>query len=303
MTCYVSASHPDDKSLPIQVRALLDPASSTSIVSERLARCLGLPCSPKSTKISGVAGLSQRSPTSITRLTVSGAQSSKRQFNVTAIVVPQVTCDLPTHPIKYDPSKWTHLSDISLADPDFDTPGRIDILLGVEVFVEALLHGRRIGPVGSPMAFETEFGWVLAGRTDSSLPSINHVTSHHMALLNGDDILQKFWELEEPPLSDASMTMEERLVTKHFVENHSCKLDGRFTVPLPKRPDFRPLGESRSQAVCRFTSLEHSLHSKKQFQEFSVVMDEYFVMNTLKLFQSKTSQNQLRTYFIFPCML
>ena len=262
MTCYVSASHPDDKSLPIQVRALLDPASSTSIVSERLARCLGLPRSPKSTKISGVAGLSQRSPTSITRLIVSGAQSSKRQFNVTAIVVPQVTCDLPTHPIKYDSSKWTHLSDISLADPDFDTPGRIDILLGVEVFVEALLHDRRIGPVGSPTAFETEFGWVLAGRTDSSLSSINYVTSHHVALLSGDDILRKFWELEEPPLSDASMTMEERLVMKHFAENHSRKPDGYLNGQTPdhwESPEAKQFADSCPLSVrCTVRSSSRS---------------------------------------------
>ena len=37
-----------------------------------------------------------------------------------------------------------------------------------------------------------------------------------------------------------------------------------------------PLGESRSQAVRRFISFEHSLHSKNQFSEVKAVMDEYF---------------------------
>ena len=39
-------------------------------------------------------------------------------------------------------------------------PTWIDILLGVDVFVNALLHGRRFGPPGSPIAFEMDFGWV-----------------------------------------------------------------------------------------------------------------------------------------------
>ncbi len=38
----------------------------------------------------------------------------------------------------------------------------------------------------------------------------------------------------------------------------------------------KPLGESRSQAVRRFTSFERSLHVKGQFPEFKAVVDEYF---------------------------
>ena len=38
------------------------------------------------------------------------------------------------------------------------------------------------------------------------------------------------------------------------------------------------LGESRSQSVQRFLSLEHSLNSKNWFVEFDVVMQEYFNM-------------------------
>ena len=86
-------------------------------------------------------------------------------MEVTAVIVPRVTCDLPLHPVPFDPT-WNHLADIPLAGPEFGRPGRIDILLGVDVFVDTLLDGRRIGPPGSPIALETEFGWVLAGRLD-----------------------------------------------------------------------------------------------------------------------------------------
>ena len=58
-----------------------------------------------------------------------------------AVVVLRVTCDLPLHPVPFA-STWNHLSDIPLADPNFGRPGRINILVRVDVFVGTLLHGR-----------------------------------------------------------------------------------------------------------------------------------------------------------------
>ena len=72
------------------------------------------------------------------------------KFNLTAIVIP---CDLPVQPVTTS-SDWKHLTGLTLADLDFGRPGRID-LLGVDIFTEALLHGRRIGLPGTPVAFET----------------------------------------------------------------------------------------------------------------------------------------------------
>ena len=140
-----------------------------------------------------------------------------------------------------------------------------------------LLHGRRVGTPGSPTAFETSFGWVLAGKPDVNI-STSHVVTHHSHLLTGDDILRKFWEVEERLTNELTLSAEERHVMKHFEDNHSHADDGRFIVPLPKGPNIDPLGESRSQAVRRFHALECSLRLKCQFQEFCDVIEEYFKM-------------------------
>ena len=91
---------------------------------------------------------------------------------------------------------WKHLSDIQLADPTFGHPGRIDILLGVDILVQVLLHDQQVGPPGSPVAFKTEFGWILAGNS-ANCHSIAQVTTFHASISSSDDILQKFWETEE----------------------------------------------------------------------------------------------------------
>ena len=173
-------------------------------------------------------------------------------------------------------SGWNHLSGLQLADPDFGRPVRIDILLGIDIFTEVLGHGRRFGPPGSPSAFETSFGWVLAGNT-RIVPSV-HVTTH-VSLASVDDMICKFWEIEESPNNELALSVDEHAVVHHFRTSHRRKDDGRFIVPLPRKANAKPIGESRTQAVRRFLSLERSLQSRNQFEDFKRVIDEYFDLN------------------------
>ena len=272
MTCRVLVSAPDGSS--VEARALLDNASSASFVSERLVQSLCLPRTRQSVCVSGIGGLAHDSPIQfISNFTISAVKSSAKKIGITAVIVPKVTCDLPVHPVPFD-LKWEHLSGLSLADPTFGQPGRVDVLLGVDVFAEVLHQGRRTGPPTSPVAFETEFGWVLSGQADPS-SSIEHVTTHHASVESKDDTLRKFWEIEEGPTSEAALSLEERSVLDHFKTNHTRTTEGRFVVPLPKRSDARQIGESRFQAVRRFLSLERSLTAKNKFQDFECVMREY----------------------------
>lgn len=297
MTSYVVVEAPDGTS--VQTRALLDSASSASFVSGRLAQSLKLPSTSQNARISGIAGLTHRTPVqSITNFNISSTHTPQLKIGVTAIVVPRVTRNLPLRPIALD-SSWNHLTGISLADPDFGNPSKVYLLLGVDVFAEVVLQGRRIGPPGSPVAFETVFGWVLAGSAESYVNS-SHVVTHHVSVLTGDDLLRRFWEIEEKPLSIPALSPEERVVVQHFEHEHSRNSLGRFVVPLPKKPDAKPLGESRGQAVRRFLSLERSLHAKGQFDDLKTVMQEYFDSNHAELVPDADLEKPPETVFYLP---
>ena len=54
--------------------------------------------------------------------------------------MPHVTCDLPLQQIPFKP-EWMHLSDLTLADPDFGQLDQIDLLLGIDVFAQVICHG------------------------------------------------------------------------------------------------------------------------------------------------------------------
>ena len=57
-------------------------------------------------------------------------------------------------------------------------------------------------------------------------PSIS-ITFHHSSVAaSGDDILCKFWEIEENPRDSSNYTPEERLVVQHFNENHCRTVTG-----------------------------------------------------------------------------
>lgn len=175
-----------------EARALLGSASSTSFISECLAKNLHLQTTRCATHITGITGLmSESSVQSVTKFTVSPVMYPVKHIEVNAIVVPKVTCELPVCSVPFNPT-WNHLKGIDLADPDFGCPGQIDVLLGVDVFINVLQQGRRIGSPSAPVALQTDIGSVLAGNTNCSTPCNLSITCHYSMVLSSDELIRKF---------------------------------------------------------------------------------------------------------------
>ena len=93
-----------------------------------------------------------------------------------------------------------------------------------------------------------------AGSTTTTDVTSSDVVVYHTTMNSCDDLLRKFWEIEETTSNDSPLMSEEKFVAQHFKENHYCRDKGAFVVPLPKRQRHEPLGESRSKAVRRLIS-------------------------------------------------
>ena len=126
----------------VEAHALIDCAYSASFISEKLATGLSL----QPTKQNAVRHCwvhPNINPQQITSFVISPISSNYKKFNVTEIIVPRVTSDLPLVPIPYDQS-WRHLSALPLAKPQCRQPGRIDILLGIDIMHKScIMAGRR----------------------------------------------------------------------------------------------------------------------------------------------------------------
>ena len=82
--------------------------------------------------------------------------------------------------------------------------------------------------------------------------------------------------------------------------NHSRKKAGRFVVPLSRKPNAKPIGESRSQAVRRFLALERSLHHKDKFREVDSVIQEYFTLGHAEAVPIEDTDKEPSSVFYLP---
>ena len=297
MTCRVKIVAPGGYTT--QARALLDSASSTSFITERLAQHLGLRRTRHSLTISGIGGIEARSAArGIVSFEITNSQGTCKVIPVEAIVMQRITTDIPTQPIPRDRG-WKHLNGLHLADPDFGKPGRIDLLLGADVFGKSIRHGRRYGPAGTPTALSTQFGWVITGGVRTKCPS-GKVSTFCASALSGDDLLKRFWEVEGCTFPNPTFSTEERNVMEHFKRNHSRDETGRFVVPLPRRPDVTPLGESRLIAVKRFIAVERSLESSGRSRDFANAVWEYFDMDHAEPVPTRDMAKPLDEVYYMP---
>lgn len=210
MTCRIQVIAPDGS--VVVARAMIDTGAGVSFVTEKLARTLNLTRNREAIQIRGIGGLhADHSPTTSVDFKVAPVVWEGKTFSVKALVLPRVTHDLPTQFIQKDKA-WTHLKDLTLADPTFTQPGKIDVILGNEHFQDVMRQGRRDGPPGSPTAWETEFGWVIGGAVKEKQSAETMVTVHHATAESSVDVISKFWELEEVPGKKEILTAEERTV-------------------------------------------------------------------------------------------
>ena len=224
MTAEVIVSSPSGQQMT--ARSLLDPASTASFITERLAQHLKLRRSKQEITINGIGG-SQCSTlsNSIVNINLNSTQSSSTLSNVQATVLQSLTRCLPT--TSFPKGHWPHLSSLKLADPAFNISKPIDILLGVSAYHDILKQGFILGPKGTPSAQETLFGWVLFIRSTTESVTTLHVST---AYTSCEETLQKFWTLEEPPKPKVPVSLTDKLALQHYNQHLKHEENGRFIV-------------------------------------------------------------------------
>lgn len=144
-------------------RAFFDSGSSVDFVTERLVQKLKLPCNDMSASVVGLSGQSVGKVNKTVELTIKPHFSSDVSYTITALVVKKITGSLPQRPL--DISKLHHCHHLHLADPEFNRPAPVDILIGSNIFWDSLLGGKVKGDIGQPIATNTVFGWIIAGKS------------------------------------------------------------------------------------------------------------------------------------------
>lgn len=255
-----------------ECRAILDSGSQVNLVTERLVKQLGI--QPKHSIIS-IEGIGASQKNCRHRINVN-LQSKLNGFSsrLEAFVLPKIVNHQPS--MLLNVSSWSIPKNIPLADPNFNQPGQIDVLLGAEFFYQVLSIGQIKLSDNLPSLQNTVFGWVVSGKVNQ----LEKVTATCCVFSEDDEdtnsLLEKFWKLNEFDENVPTYTSIEKQCESHFAHNTKRNLAGRFTVRLPFTDNPAILGESKQVALHRMLSLERRLAKdsklKKSYVEF---MEEY----------------------------
>jgi hypothetical protein len=270
----------NDGSLQL-LRALLDQGSQGSFITESAVQLLKLKKIKSKSIISGL-GSSHSGITSnyVVKVNIQSLHDPSFIIQVEAHVLKKLTSVLPER--KCNTIDWPELEQIQLADEEFYTPNKINILLGAEVYCRILKNGLLKSPNGYLIAQSTYFGWILSGpvNTEENTSIISHNIVSMQTTVDENELLKKFWEMEsETQLnSENILSPEEKACEDHFYKTVQRDNSGRYVVSLPFKNND-PLckyGNSKQIAITRLRGLERSFAKNEALKRrYSEVINEY----------------------------
>ncbi|GFX80726.1 DUF1758 domain-containing protein [Trichonephila clavipes] len=230
---------------------------------------------------------------------VKNSQGHQDIFAVNALVVKELTCNLPNFIVsKFD---WPHINGLQLADPLFYISRPVDMILGADVFFDLILYGKISGTKNQPSALNSKLGWLLSGKVSTACQSEKKVMSliNCHALLDLQNQIAKFWEVESIP-NASNLSEEDQRVEKFYLDHTRRNRDGRYVVSLPFKND-NALGDSKVQAKRRFFSLEKRLQANPELRDRYVkFMQDYEHLGHMQLVPNSELSKPSSKCFYLP---
>ncbi|XP_036145656.1 uncharacterized protein LOC118646575 [Monomorium pharaonis] len=229
-----------------QLRVLLDSASETNFITLAACRELGLRMDNVCESISGLNNMNCDIKHGCQLKLKS--RISNYEVSLYCLVAPSLTKELPSFSIRA--LQILIPKNLELADPLFYNPSKIDVLIGGEIFFNLLEVGKIELSQDLPTLQNSKFGWLIAGPIPERLvmkqPADRSSLNAHMCLLTQKDeennMLSRFWELEEYPVEGrVTMSAEELECESYFVNTMTRDSFGRFIVRLPFRKNKNKL--------------------------------------------------------------
>ncbi|XP_076287410.1 uncharacterized protein LOC143212450 [Lasioglossum baleicum] len=256
------------------VRALIDPCSEVTLVSETVVQALRAPRKACTHVVVGAGAAPTATVRGKTTLTISPRDQPNVCRSVEALILPRLTTYRPHG--HHGSLTWPHLSGLTLADPDISSSLPIDILLGADVYPTLILDGIRRGGRRTPVAQETIFGWILSGPTTMSGASPQSAFSHVCTTEDLTSLVHRFWEQEEVATPDTPLTGEEAACEKQFTDTHTREKDGRYVVRLCFSKPPLDLGETHGIARKILLANERRFLGNPQLQSaYREFMSDY----------------------------
>lgn len=280
------------------IRSLIDQGSQASFVTESAVQLMGLKKISTNGSVSGIGGDQHQSMISIDSMVfikVKSRVDPSYTVTVKAYVLKKLTSLLPEK--KVVANVFASISSLELADPSFDIPNKIDLLLGAEIYGQILLEGVIRVPPSLLIAQNTRLGWILSGQVGSKINQgeiacHNKIVSLHLTQAEDcNALLKRFWELESEPNCDHNriyLTPDEQMCEDLFKTTTERDKSGRYIVHMPFRSSDPACkyGGTKEIAQRRFFTLEKRFARNPEFKaQYSAVINEYLALNHMEIVQ------------------
>lgn len=160
----------DNKNRPVPCRLLLDNGSQVNFISEHMANRLN---TRRIATNVAIAGIGARRTHAREATTVQlHSRNSRFTADVDCFIVPKINESIPSFSV--DTSDWPLPEDFQPADPGFNSPGRVDLLLGISMFFRLLKSGQIQMSENLPVIQDTHLGWVVAGSITANEGTTQH---------------------------------------------------------------------------------------------------------------------------------
>ncbi|KAL0861558.1 hypothetical protein ABMA27_009065 [Loxostege sticticalis] len=254
------------------IRCLIDNGSQNNLISIDCCKALNLVIIPLSNSFVKGIGSASRPILGYVNLDIESRVYPNNKYSIHALVVDCITDQLPTHYITK--GDIGYLEGLPLADLTWNIPGNVDVVLGAQLFPYIYLGNKVESGTSAPPALLTAFGFVLMGDYPCN-ESQNKVSKTSFSALALNDLVQKFWQLEEIP-NMQFLSPEETECEDLFASSVTRADDGRYSVALLFSKDPSALGNSRTAAQRRLMALERKFKQSPDLQEiYSNVLNEY----------------------------
>ncbi|XP_018393747.1 PREDICTED: uncharacterized protein LOC108772639, partial [Cyphomyrmex costatus] len=157
-----------------------------------------------------------------------------------------------------------------------------------------------------PTLQKTQLGWILAGRLGNTATSPAKIHSFHASIANSElhEQVSRAWEMDDIAVPSNNYTIEESACERHFLDNVSQDIEGRFMVKLPVRERvLSNLGDSREIAFKRLRGIERRFKREPTLKgHYAAFLEEYLSLGHMRRLEPPITDEPISYYLPHHCV-
>ena len=274
-TVLLSLENPKTRK-EVKIKALLDPGSQRTYVTDKVKRILNLEVETKEQMSINIFGDKNSKEEVLERVSLN-IKSKQNRFPIDALSTKFICSPIKNQSSNFAKENFDHLKNLEFADSGSENE-ELNLLIGSDWYWTLATGEVRLGKAGEPAAIKTYFGWVLNGPVQnktkgssavnlvscSSAHTMLNLCSQNSRISEGfENNLNRFWDLETLGVKEIEKSNYENFTENSIYINQ----EGRYETKLPFKENHDFLYDNYDICEKRLLSLHEKLKKDPNLME------------------------------------